>query len=128
MAAHEILIVDPDKIEVQLVSQQLKELGYAPLWAADIDEAFVILNARAIVAVLCNYALPSGNGVEFLKQIRQHERFLKLPVLLMTHAASSRIVHEAKEQGVSDFVLKPLDANRIRKALAMFIAKGPAPA
>ena len=123
MSNHEVLIVDPEQDEVQRITDYLKDLGYSALWAKDLPDAEAVLRSRPVAAIICDHSLPSGKGTDLLRSVRETEKTKNLPVLMMTSVASTKVVHEAREFGVSDFILKPLDVQRLRKVLAQFVSK-----
>lgn len=54
--------------------------------------------------ILVDYSLPSFNGIEAFRMIRQEDKFI--PFILVTGALSEQVALEFLEEGMDDFILK----------------------
>ncbi len=63
--------------------------------------------------VLLDLHMPLFSGLEVLQWIRRQRRFASLPVVIFTSAAHPRDVARARQLGVSDYLLKPPDAENM---------------
>ncbi len=65
--------------------------------------------------ILLDIYLPSGNGLNILKQVRQSE--LATDVILVTAAKDVETVYATLRFGAVDYIIKPFDLNRLKAAL-----------
>ncbi|TNF87517.1 MAG: response regulator [Gammaproteobacteria bacterium] len=68
--------------------------------------------------LLLDIHFPDGNGLEFLESLRS--RKLRTEVILITAAKDVESLKKAMHGGVFDYVVKPLEFNRMRDSLQHF--------
>ena len=117
--AHKILLVDDEPLNLDLLGQELSELGYAIETAGSGAQALKKLPEISPDLVLVDYQMPELNGVEVLSAIQKSQP--DLPVVIITaHGTIDRAV-EAMKAGAEDFIPKPFDPEHlavvVKKAL-----------
>jgi DNA-binding NtrC family response regulator len=113
-----ILIVDDEPFNLDLLEQELVELGYAIERATGGGSALEMVRKRRPALVLLDYQMPGMNGVEVLRAIRQQDN--DLPVVMITAHGSIERAVEAIKAGADDFITKPFDSEH----LALVVKKG----
>ncbi|MCH8177599.1 MAG: response regulator [Proteobacteria bacterium] len=68
--------------------------------------------------VLLDIYFPDGNGLEFLKSLRDENR--NIDVILVTAARDVESVKIAMHGGVFDYIVKPLEFSRMRDSLSRY--------
>jgi DNA-binding NtrC family response regulator len=115
-----ILIVDDEPFNLDLLEQELTELGYGIERADTGAAALQQIETGSPNLVLLDYQMPGMNGVEVLRAIRQNDA--ALPVVIITAHGSIERAVEAIKAGADDFITKPFDPDHlalvIKKALA----------
>src|SRR5690349_21259216 len=102
-----ILIID-DEIEIRESLQTLLELeGYSVQVAATGEEGLTRVAAHPFDLVLLDYALPDGNGLEILAELR--ERDPELSIVMITAFGTVENAVRAIQGGAANFVQKPWD-------------------
>jgi DNA-binding NtrC family response regulator len=118
--ASKVLIVDDEPFNLDLLEQELTELGYAIERASDGAQALHLIQSTNPELVLLDYQMPRMNGIEVLRAIRQNDK--DLPVVIITAHGSIERAVEAIKAGADDFVTKPFDPEHlalvIKKSLA----------
>src|SRR6266545_1324637 len=114
-----ILLVDDEPLNLDLLEQELTELGYA---IEKADSGRTALNKLAAVSpdlVLLDYQMPGMNGVQVLTEIKKRQA--GLPVIMITAYGTIERAVEAIKSGADDFVTKPFDPDHlalvVKKAL-----------
>lgn len=103
-SAARILYVDDDAVLVRLVQKVLGREGFAVTHAASGQAALdTVMRAGADVIVLDHY-LPSGTGLEVLKQLSAIEG--APPVVYVTGTTETAVAVAALKAGAADFVQK----------------------
>src|SRR6266540_6710734 len=114
-----ILIIDDEKVILDLTSIILTNRGYSVLVAQDAIEGLGILEAHRPELVLLDYMMPKMDGLTALKEIKL--RFPETYVIMFTGKGSEEIAVELMKAGASDYILKPFNnqdlADRIANVL-----------
>jgi DNA-binding NtrC family response regulator len=106
-----ILIVDDDPFNLDLLEQELADLGYATERAGNGHEALKKVASSVPDLILLDYLMPGMNGLEVLKEIGKNDP--GIPVILLTaHGTIERAV-EAMKEGACDFIQKPFEPSHI---------------
>jgi DNA-binding LytR/AlgR family response regulator len=81
--------------------------------AQDAEEAMVLLRSLDYDVVLLDIRMPGGTGLDLAAALRDHERS---PAVVFTTAYPDHAV-DAFDVGAADYLVKPFDAARLRRAL-----------
>ncbi len=107
-----ILVVEDDKAISDMLQTILVEQGYEVTVAGDGKLASDLLATTSVDLVLLDLNLPSRNGVQVLKEIRQRgaETGAFVPVIILTGVYTSRDDKvNSLNAGADDFLPKPFD-------------------
>ena len=105
-------------IGVALLQQwgiQVSEAENGSLALLAIDDAAA--NGQHIHAVLMDVQMPGMSGYEVTRRLRERWSARQLPVIALTAAALVSEREQALAAGMNDFVTKPIDPDRLRRAL-----------
>jgi DNA-binding NtrC family response regulator len=84
------------------------------------EEALEELQDIPYDIIIIDYRLPGINGLEFLKRIHEgHPQAIKI---LITAYRDKKLISEALDLGVQDFIDKPFTTNTIEQALSWVIS------
>jgi DNA-binding NtrC family response regulator len=119
--ASTILVVDDDPIQCGLLGAMLRRFGYGARIAGSGEEGLAALQRSGEIDLLIlDLALRDLDGMAVLARMREAGR--DTPVIVQAAAGSIDAVMGAIRAGASDFVVKPVGAERlavsIRNALA----------
>lgn len=103
MAVRVFLAEDNDDL-ASLVSRRLEARAWSVVRAATAEEAGSRLRGDRFDAVILDYKLPDGNGLELLGILR--ETAPATPVLFLTAHGSEDIAMQALGLGASDYMVK----------------------
>ncbi len=103
------LVVDDSRAIRTILSRTLKELGFEVREAANGKEALEMIQAEktAVTLILVDWNMPEMNGLDLLKQLRQHPEFSSLVVVMVTAETDMDHIAEALEAGANEYVMKP---------------------
>jgi DNA-binding NtrC family response regulator len=118
-----ILIVDDDPVQRRLLDNMVRKFGYEPLLADSGDAAAALLTGpegATIDAVILDLVMPELDGLGVLAKMRTAG--LSTPVIVQTaHGGIDNVVN-AMRAGASDFVVKPVSAERLQVSLRNALA------
>ncbi|MFG0253863.1 MAG: HD domain-containing phosphohydrolase [Rhodopirellula sp. JB053] len=117
-----IMIVDDEIANVLIVKKYLERAGYRDFeTTTDSTAAMRILAATRPDVLLLDVNMPSVDGIEILRKVREEPQFRHLPVLILTANTDEQIKLTCLELGATDFLLKPVDpmdlTPRVRNSL-----------
>ena len=100
-----ILIVEDDAGIASGLAATLKGAGYAVDICDNLARAGAALRTASFDMALLDLGLPDGDGIDWLRSLRQEGRML--PVLIMTarDALTDRIT--GLDEGADDYLVKP---------------------
>lgn len=126
-----ILIVEDDARIAQNISKGLREKGFETEIAYDGLIATRLINSQHVDLVILDISLPSMNGYEVCKHIRQRDP--NVPVLMLTALGETEDKIEGFNVGADDYIVKPFDFRELLLRVNVFLkrshseAEAPAP-
>jgi CheY-like chemotaxis protein len=121
LEGRKVLVVDDDMRTVYALSATLRAKGMEVLVADTGHGAISMLDERSdIEVVLMDIMMPEMDGYEATRRIRRDTRFRDLPIIALTAKAMKGDPEKCIEAGASDYLSKPIDAERL---LGMLHAK-----
>lgn len=116
-----IVVVDDERIILELTSMILASKGYEVLTAENALEGLALIARHTPSVVLLDYMMPRMDGMTALRKIRQE--FPDSYVIMFTGKGSEEIAVELMKAGASDYILKPFNnhdlIDRIENVLRM---------
>lgn len=114
-----VLIIDDERVILDLTSIILKNRGYQVLTAIDAQLGLEIIQQHKPELVLLDYMMPGMDGLTALRLIR--EQHPETYVVMFTGKGSEEIAVELMKAGAYDYILKPFNnqdlAERIERVL-----------
>lgn len=107
------LVVDDSRVMRRIIIRSLEEIGMAEVVEAnDGEEAIAEFAKHDFALVLTDWNMPKKNGLELIQAIRATGS--KVPIIMITTESEKARVFSAIEAGVSDYLIKPFDAETLR--------------
>ncbi|HCI14479.1 MAG TPA: response regulator [Gallionellaceae bacterium] len=122
---YQLMIVDDDSHVLHALERELDEsysqgaFGLYQLEAhafEHVDEAFRAARERPFDVIICDYAMPGMNGIEFLRQFKEAQPDA-VRILISGKADVNVLVEAVNRAGVSCFVDKPWRDYELRAAI-----------
>ncbi len=113
-----ILIVDDYKTMLRIIRNLLKQLDFDNVEeASDGSEALAKLRAGNFGLVISDWNMEPMTGLELLKEVRADQRLKNLPFIMITAESKTENVVAAKQAGVSNYIVKPFNAETLREKI-----------
>ncbi len=111
-----VMIVDDVKFIRDLIRTTLSMHGYTVVAEAENGwEALELFNKKHPNYVIMDIEMKGMNGLQALQDIRKIDKHV--PVIIMTGNAKKEYLKEAKDHGMTDFLVKPIDVDRLLSVL-----------
>ncbi|MEH2279639.1 MAG: response regulator [Nostoc sp.] len=102
-----LLVVDDNQTNCNLLERQLERRGYTVAVATNGPLALRMLQTMSVDLILLDIIMPGMNGFEVLQQIKHHEDWRHIPVIMLSALDEIDSVVRCVEMGAEDYVSKP---------------------
>lgn len=118
-----MLIVDDSSTMRRIIKNTLLRLGYTNvLEAGNGIEALEVLDQNHDIGVLItDWNMPEMNGLELVRKTRSDERFLDIPIIMVTTEGGKAEVITAIKAGVNNYIVKPFTPQVLKEKLEMVL-------
>jgi two-component system chemotaxis response regulator CheY len=114
-----VLVVDDEPSVRTVVRLILEKAGYEVLEAENGEAAIKALttgeNRLVLDVVICDIRMPKINGVQAIEYFQRE--YPHVPVIVLTAYPETRMAVSFMRNGVSDYLIKPVDASKLRAAV-----------
>jgi DNA-binding NtrC family response regulator len=110
-----ILLVDDDETALSFMAPLLRDAGYEVREATTLASAHLTLDRGEADIVVLDVQLPDGYGPNLLERLSREQP--GMPVILVTGFGDIEMAVEAMKLGARDFIQKPVDMARLRRAV-----------
>jgi two-component system, chemotaxis family, chemotaxis protein CheY len=118
-----VLLVDDSAVMRKIILRPMDEVGdLLPTEAADGAVALELFKKNEFDLILTDWNMPNMNGLEMVREIRAMGS--KVPIIMITTEAEKGRMAEAIHAGVSDYLVKPFDRDKLRTKLEQHMAAG----
>ncbi|MFZ5861547.1 MAG: response regulator [Nitrospirota bacterium] len=113
-----ILLVDDNPMDLDLTVKAMKEQGITNpiLICRDGEEALEFIERHHApddpdlpLIVLLDLRLPKVDGIEVLRQAREHPIWKRIPFIVLTTSRENTDINRAYDLGVNSYIVKPVD-------------------
>lgn len=117
----DILVVDDDRIVLELVKLILEREGFAAHCVASGEEAIEQIKERTFSLMITDYNMPGLNGIELAR--KGMEMAPQMPIIMDTGGISPKIASLAKEIGIAKVLIKPFLPTELLKTIKDVIGR-----
>ncbi|KPA14105.1 PAS/PAC sensor hybrid histidine kinase [Candidatus Magnetomorum sp. HK-1] len=118
-----ILIVDDDPAFVHLLTNLIASFGETPITTMEGANFFSIIEKETIDLILLDIYMPIVSGLTLINQIKKHEVYRHIPVIMITGSDDMNIMTECFEAGASDFITKPISPVVLQARLSSILER-----
>ncbi|CAA7611861.1 CheY-like receiver [Candidatus Terasakiella magnetica] len=118
------LIIDDSRYARSYIKTALQSFGISTiLEASDGPLGLELLGSHAIQLIVTDHDMSPMNGIDFTRYVRSGDmvKCVDVAIIMMSGEAAKEVVFEARNAGVSEFLVKPVSADslfrRVRAAL-----------
>ena len=119
-----ILVVDDAADNVAMISLALQQQGYQVVTAGNGEDAISVATQTLPDLILMDINLPELDGLGATRRIRENEALRQVPVIAVTAFSTEGFQRAAYDAGISGYLTKPIDLDRMNQLIARLISPG----
>jgi two-component system, chemotaxis family, chemotaxis protein CheY len=124
-----VLIVDDYNTMIRIIRNLLKQLGFEQIDDAnDGSSALAKMRTRKYGLVISDWNMEPMTGFDLLQQVRADPGLEKTPFIMVTAESKTENVIAAKKAGVSNYIVKPFNAQTLKSKIDAVFSDVDAPA
>ncbi len=119
-----VLIVDDYKTMLRIVRNLLKQLGFNNVdEATDGSMALQMLRVGNYGLIISDWNMEPMTGLQLLREVRADAKLKDIPFIMVTAESKSENVIAAKQAGVSNYIVKPFNAETLKAKMVSVIGE-----
>ncbi|WP_156921716.1 response regulator [Desulfovibrio inopinatus] len=120
-----ILVVEDDETCLHAAASILEKMGFSLLAAHNGQEALDMLTTTPVDCILMDIEMPLLDGVSATRNIRaMSDAFANIPIIAMTAHALPGDRERFIATGMTDYISKPIDMNKLLKIITFHLGTG----
>ncbi len=113
-----ILVVDDYKTMLRIIRNLLKQLDFNNVdEATDGSAALQKLRNNDYGLVISDWNMEPMTGLQLVREVRSDKKLKALPFIMVTAESKTENVVAAKEAGVSNYIVKPFNAETLKQKM-----------
>src|SRR6478736_6898773 len=113
-----VLVVDDYNTMIRIMHNLLKQLGFEQVDdASDGSAALVKLRRRDYGLVISDWNMEPMTGFALLQEMRSDPLLAEIPFIMVTAESKTENVIAAKKAGVSNYIVKPFNAQTLKNKI-----------
>jgi len=117
-----ILVADDSADSVAMMSLFLQQQGYRVVTASNGEDAIKVASQTLPNLILMDISMPTLDGLGATRRIRDDEQLRHIPVVAVTALGTEGFQRAAYDVGVSGYLTKPIDLDRMRLLIARLLS------
>jgi two-component system chemotaxis response regulator CheY len=119
-----VMIVDDYNTMLRILRNLLRQLDINNVEeATDGEKALDLLRRNAFDLVISDWNMAPMTGLDLLRAVRADEKLRRIPFIMVTAESKTENVITAKQAGVSNYIVKPFNAETLRMKIESVFAK-----
>jgi len=101
-----IFLIEDDPFLSEMYAKKISGAGFEVEILGTAEDALRKLEQTQPDLILLDIVLPKMDGFEFLRTIKQHEVYQKIPVLILSNVGQKEEIQRGLEFGVKGYIVK----------------------
>jgi len=120
-----VLIVDDYNTMLRIMRNLLRQIGVEAVEdASNGEEALRMSRLNPPDLIISDWNMQPMTGLELLQKVRADERLKRTPFIMVTAESKTENVIAAKQAGVSNYIVKPFNADTLRAKIDGVLCAG----
>jgi two-component system chemotaxis response regulator CheY len=110
-----VLVVDDYHTMIRIIRNLLRQLGFRDVDEAnDGSSALAKMRKRSYGLVISDWNMEPMTGYDLLQEVRSDPELYQTPFIMVTAESKTENVIAAKNAGVSNYIVKPFNAQTLK--------------
>ncbi len=118
-----ILVIDDNPTNCDLLARQLKKQAYTVTTATSAQQGLRLLRALSYDLILLDVIMPGMSGVELLQQLKSHDTWRHIPVIMISALDEIEGAVRCIELGAEDYLHKPFDPTLLKARIGAYLER-----
>jgi two-component system, chemotaxis family, chemotaxis protein CheY len=119
-----ILIVDDYRTMLRIIRNLLQQLRFSNIdEATDGGAALTRLREKRYGLAISDWNMQPVTGLELLREVRADPQLADTPFIMITAESKTENVIAARDAGVSNYIVKPFNAETLRAKIASVLGE-----
>lgn len=101
-----ILIIEDEKILVEMYEDKFKKAGFEVYSAMDTKEGLKLTKEEKPDLIVLDILLSQDSGIFFLQKLKKEKDFFSTPVIVFSNYDSKEVRNQALKLGAKDYLIK----------------------
>ncbi len=120
-----VLVVDDYGTMIRIIRNLLRQLGFSEIDdAGDGAAALARMRAKRYGLVISDWNMEPMTGFDLLREVRADPGLEETPFIMVTAESKTENVIAAKKAGVSNYIVKPFNAQTLKAKIEAVFAEG----
>ena len=106
--ASTILLVDDSSTILDLLSLNLRHLGFKVVTAMDGQDGLEKMAQQPVDLVITDINMPRMDGITFINSLRQNQAWTRIPVIVLSTEKGPQDRQQAAQAGADLYLTKPI--------------------
>jgi twitching motility two-component system response regulator PilH len=116
-----ILIADDSLVEIKILESILSSTGHELTITRDGEETERTAHEVQPDLIFLDVVMPKKNGFQVCRDLRNDSAFKTTPIILLTSKSQDSDKFWGKQQGATEYVTKPYQAEQIFEILSKYL-------
>ena len=117
-----ILVVEDSPTQALLLEGTLQQAGYDVTVAENGKQALHVLQDMRPTLIISDVVMPEMNGYELCRNVKDDEKFEKIPVVLITSLNDPVDILKGLQSGADNFITKPYQETELLSRIQYILA------
>ena len=113
-----ILTVDDSRTMRDMLKVALMDAGYRVIQAVDGVHGLEVLEQETPHVIITDINMPKLDGFGFIESVRRNQRYLGIPILVLTTESGEPFKASARAVGATGWLEKPFDPDMLTELVA----------
>jgi len=104
--AKKILLIEDEKIMVNLLAKKLTKEGYDVSVARDGEEGLIKMRELKPDLILLDIIMPKMGGFEVMEEIIKDKKLKEIPIIIISNSGQPVELERAQKLGAKDWLIK----------------------
>ncbi len=119
-----VLVVDDYQTMLGVLRNLLRQLEFNNVEeATDGEVALQKLRENNFGLIVSDWNMEPMTGIQLLREVRADEKLKQIPFIMITAESKSENVIAAKDAGVSNYIVKPFNAETLRAKMVSVLGE-----